>query len=143
MTRERVESLNEFGRSKLPGMMGLEILSVGPDAVTGRVPVTAPLIAGTGFLWAPVVVALADTLCAFGVSEHWPEGAQSFTTIELKTNFLGTVAEGGAIAGRAAPVHAGRTTQVWDAEITDEATGKTIALFRCTQLILYPRAEES
>jgi 1,4-dihydroxy-2-naphthoyl-CoA hydrolase len=89
-----------------------------------------------------VVVALADTLCAYGVSEHWPEGAEGFTTVELKTNFLGTVAEGGAIAGRATPVHLGRSTQVWDAVVRNEATDKSIALFRCTQMILYPRAAE-
>ena len=139
MATARARELNEFGSDRLPGLLGLEILDTGPDEITGRIPVTRPLIAGTGFLWAPVVVALADTLCAYGVSEHWPEGAQSFTTVELKINFMGTVAEGGAIAGRATPAHLGRTTQVWDAVVTDEASDKTIALFRCTQLILYPR----
>ena len=140
MATERSRSLNEFGRDRLPGLLGLEILHTGSDEITGRIPVTRPLIAGTGFLWAPVVVALADTLCAYGVSEHWPEGAESFTTLELKTNFLGTVAEGGAITGRATPAHVGRTTQVWDAVVSNEANEKAIALFRCTQLILYPRA---
>jgi len=136
--QERARHLNEFGRDRLPGMIGLEILKTGPDEITGRIPVTYPLIAGTGFLWAPVVVALADTLCAYGVSEHMPEGATSFTTVELKTNFLGTVAEGGAITGRATPVHLGRSTQVWDATVQNEANQKPIALFRCTQMILYP-----
>jgi uncharacterized protein (TIGR00369 family) len=68
------------------------------------------------------------------------EGAESFTTVELKTNFMGTVRQGGAIFGRARPVHVGRTTQVWDVEVSNEATGRTIALFRCTQMILYPRS---
>ncbi|HCK84598.1 MAG TPA: competence protein ComA, partial [Hyphomonadaceae bacterium] len=54
-----------------------------------------------------------------------------FTTIELKANFLGT-ARDGAVACEARLVHGGRTTQVWDAEAKHEATGKTIALFRCT-----------
>jgi 1,4-dihydroxy-2-naphthoyl-CoA hydrolase len=35
--------------------------------------------------------------------------------------------------------HGGRTTQVWDAVVTDADNGKPIALFRCTQMILYPR----
>jgi uncharacterized protein (TIGR00369 family) len=64
-----------------------------------------------------------------------PEGARGFTTIELKTNFLGT-ARDGAIACEATLVHGGRTTQVWDARVTDEATGKVLALFRCTQMLL-------
>jgi uncharacterized protein (TIGR00369 family) len=132
-------SLNEFGRDRLPGVLGLEILSCTPSLVTGRIPVTRALIAGTGFLWAPVVIALADTLCAYGAGRNLPPGARSFTTTELKTNFLGTVGEGGAIAGRATPAHLGRTTQVWDSVVSDESSGRSIALFRCTQLVLYPR----
>lgn len=67
-----------------------------------------------------------------------PEGAINFTTIELKTNFLGTAREG-AVVCEAALVHGGRTTQVWDAIVKEEGSGKTIALFRCTQMLLYPK----
>jgi uncharacterized protein (TIGR00369 family) len=138
MSADRVRELNEFAKHKHPGMVGIEILSCERDLVTGRCPVTAPLVAGTGFLWAPVVVTLADWLCACGMGPNLPPGA-SFTTIELKTNFLGTVREGGAISGLARPIHRGRTTQVWDVEVADEANGKIVALFRCTQMILHQR----
>jgi uncharacterized protein (TIGR00369 family) len=138
MADERVRHLNDFAKEKHPGMLGIEVLTCEPDGVTGRMPVTAPVVAGTGFLWAPVVVTLADWLCSCGTGANLPEGA-SFTTIELKTNFLGTVREGGTITGRAWPVHRGRTTQVWDVEVSDETTGKVIALFRCTQMILQAR----
>jgi len=134
---ERVQRLNEFAKHKHPGMVGVEILTAEADAVVGRLDVTSELVAGTGFLWAPVVITLADWLCAVGIGANLPAGA-SFTTIELKTNFLGTVREGGAIRGRASPAHRGRTTQVWDVEVDDEATGKVIALFRCTQMVLHP-----
>jgi 1,4-dihydroxy-2-naphthoyl-CoA hydrolase len=136
---DRVRELNDFARDRHPGLVGVEVLSLEPELVTGRLPVTRPLVAGTGFLWAPVVVTLADWLCAAGIGQHLPQGS-SFTTIEIKTNFLGTVREGGAILGKAWPVHRGRTTHVWDVEVSDEATDKTIALFRCTQMILAPRA---
>ncbi|NNL67279.1 MAG: PaaI family thioesterase [Myxococcales bacterium] len=139
MSQERVDSLNEFAREKHPGLVGVELLSCGPEEVTGRLDVRAELVAGTGFLWAPVVVTLADWLCAAGTPLHTPDGS-SFTTIEFKSNFLGTVREGGAIFGRARPVHAGRTTQVWDVEVSDEGSGRTIALFRATQMILPPRS---
>ena len=138
MSDERVAGLNDFARTKHPGLIGVEILSCEADLVTGRMPVTEPVVAGTGFLWAPVVITLADWLCSAGTGENIPEGA-SFTTIEIKTNFLGTVREGGAIFGKAWPVHRGRTTQVWDVEVSNEATGKAIALFRCTQMVLQPR----
>jgi uncharacterized protein (TIGR00369 family) len=82
------------------------------------------------------VVALADTSCGYGCVASLPEGARGFTTIELKSNFLGT-ARDGAIRCRATPAHLGRTTQVWDAVITTETDGKVIALFRCTQMVLW------
>jgi len=135
---DRVSELNAFARDRHPGIVGVDLLECGPDRVCGRLDVTAPLVAGTGFLWAPVVITLADWLCACGIGEHLPEGA-SFTTIELKTNFLGTVREGGAIRGIAHPVHTGRSTHVWDVEVADEASGRVIALFRCTQMVLQPR----
>jgi uncharacterized protein (TIGR00369 family) len=140
MSADTVGRLNEFGRDRLPGLVGLEILTCSAERVTGRIPITRPLIAGTGFVWAPVVIALADTLCAYGTGEARPKDSRSFTTVELKANFLGTVGEGGTIYGEASPAHLGRTTQVWDAVVSNEATGKRIALFRCTQLILYPAA---
>lgn len=139
MSAERVAGVNEFAREKHPGLVGVEVLRVEREEVTGRLPVTEPLVAGTGFLWAPVVVTLADWLCAVGIGENLPAGA-SFTTLEIKTNFLGTVRLGGAIRGRARPVHRGRTTQVWDVEVSDESNEKVIALFRCTQMVLQPRS---
>ena len=139
MSDERVARLNEFARPKHPGLVGVEVLSATADEAVGRLEVKAELVAGTGYLWAPVIVTLADWLCAVGIGPSLPEGA-SFTTIELKCNFLGTVREGGAIRGRAWPSHRGRTTQVWDVEVRDEATDKVIALFRCTQMVLAARS---
>ena len=136
---ERVARLNEFTRTRHPGLIGVELTRCEADVVEGRLAVTAPLVAGTGFLWAPVVITLADWLCSAGMGPNLPEGA-SFTTIELKANFLGTVREGGAIRGRAVPAHRGRTTHVWDVAVEDESNGRTIALFRCTQMVLLPRS---
>ncbi len=91
--------------------------------------------APNGYLHGGAVVALADTACGYGCVASLPEGATGFTTIELKTNFLGTVREGPVVA-EATLTHAGRTTQVWDALVIDEERGRTIAAFRCTQLLL-------
>lgn len=95
-------------------------------------------LAPNGYLHAASVVALADSACGRGVMATLPEGATSFTTIELKANFLGTALDG-AVVTQARLVHGGRTTQVWDATVARENDEKSIALFRCTQLILYPK----
>lgn len=132
------EVFNGRNRGHLPGLIGLSILSVKPEGVESRLEVRREVMAPNGFLHAASVIALADTSCGYGCVAHLPQGASGFTTIELKSNFLGTTRDG-SIYCRATPVHLGRTTQVWDAEVTVEGTGSKIALFRCTQMVLWPK----
>jgi 1,4-dihydroxy-2-naphthoyl-CoA hydrolase len=127
-----------FGDGYLPGLIGIEFLDVAQGRVTSRLPIRRDHLAPNGYLHAATVVALADSSCGYGTVASFPDGVRGFTTVELKTNFLGTVLEG-AIACEATLAHGGRTTQVWDARVTDEATGRAIALFRCTQLLLHAR----
>ncbi len=95
-------------------------------------------MAPNGYLHAATVVALADTSCGYACRLSLPEGSTGFTTIELKTNFIGTATEG-AIACEGRLVHGGRSTQIWDATVSNEADGRPLAVFRCTQLVLWPR----
>jgi uncharacterized protein (TIGR00369 family) len=125
-----------FGDGYLPGLVGVEIVTVTRELVMSRLAVRREVMAPNGFLHAATVIALADTSCGYGCVAALPEGAKGFTTVELKSNFLGTAREG-TIACRATPVHLGRTTQVWDAVVTHESTGGKIALFRCTQMVLW------
>jgi uncharacterized protein (TIGR00369 family) len=129
---------NAFGTGFLPGLLGIEFTAVARGQVTARLALRPDHLAGNGYLHAATVVALADTACGYGTLASLPEGAANFTTVELKANFLGTAREG-AIACEATMVHGGRTTQVWDARVRDEGTGRVIALFRCTQLVLAAR----
>ena len=132
------EYFNGRSAGHLPGLVGLTILSVGPEGIESRLDVRKDLMAPNGFLHAATVIALADTSCGYACVANLPQGASSFTTIELKANFLGTTREG-AIYCRATPAHLGRTTQVWDAVVTIEGTDKKLALFRCTQMVLWPK----
>ena len=132
------EAFNARSGGYLPGLVGLSIVSVAPEALESRLDIRRELLAPNGFLHAATVITLADTSCGYGCVTHLPAGASGFTTIELKANFLGTALEG-ALHCRATPVHLGRTTQVWDAEVRVEATGARIALFRCTQMVLWPK----
>ena len=128
----------EFFGPLVPGQLGCVFDHSAKDLVVGHIDVTRNLIAGTGFLFAPALVALADTCAAIGCGNNVPEGA-SFTTIELKTNFLSSARPEERVTCRCEPVHLGRQTQVWDATITNETAGRRMALFRCTQLVLPAR----
>ena len=130
---------NERGSEYLPGYLGIEITRLAQDSLSSRMPVRKLHFAPNDFLHAASIVALADTTCGYATLAHLPAGAQSFTTIELKSNHLGTVRDG-SIACVATAQHLGRNTQVWDAVVTDEASGRKIALFRCTQMILWPKS---
>jgi 1,4-dihydroxy-2-naphthoyl-CoA hydrolase len=138
MPDDRVASFNEFFRDKVPGMFGCEVTEISSEGAQGRLTVTEALIAGTGFLFAPVVMGMADFPCAAAIGPHLPDGA-SFTTLEVKTNFVSSARKGDVVTAAAQPVHIGRTTQVWDATVTNATTGRLMALFRNTQLVLLPR----
>lgn len=134
MTRDTPDFV-ELGRGRLPGLLGIEVDSIEAGQVSMHLVLRDELLAPNGYLHAGTVVALADSACGYGCIASLPGGATGFTTIELKTNFLGTALKGTLLC-EAKRVHGGRTTQVWDATVTDES-GKTLALFRCTQLLLY------
>jgi 1,4-dihydroxy-2-naphthoyl-CoA hydrolase len=130
--------LNQRGAHNLPGHLGIVITHVSADEIRAEMPVITALMAPNGFLHAGSVVTLADTAAGYGCVALMPAGASGFTTVELKSNHLGTALDG-TVEVRATPVHLGRTTQVWDSIVKHRETGKTIALFRCTQMILYPK----
>jgi uncharacterized protein (TIGR00369 family) len=130
-----LQQLTEAGASLLPGTMGIEFTKAGQGRMRARMEVVDRHLAPNGFIHAAAVVALADSACGYGCFLNLPDGAYGFTTIELKTNFLSTVQSGAPIECEAQMQHGGRTTQVWDATVTGP-DGKTVALFRCTQLVL-------
>jgi 1,4-dihydroxy-2-naphthoyl-CoA hydrolase len=127
-------SFERTAAGTLPGLLGIDAVSVDEGRVVLVLPLRDELLAPNGYLHAGTIVALADTACGYGCMASLPDRASGFTTIELKTNFLGTASHG-TLECVASLVHGGRTTQVWDATV--RSGEKTIAVFRCTQLVLY------
>jgi uncharacterized protein (TIGR00369 family) len=128
-------TLNALSPGRFPGLIGFEVTEVERGMVRARLEVHEQLLAPNGYLHAAVVIGLVDTACGYGCRTCLPEDATGFTTIELKTNFLGTLTTG-VIACEARLVHGGRTTQVWDARAYRASDDAAVALFRCTQLVL-------
>ena len=133
------EDFRKRGDGHLPGLLGMRVVACAEGLFEMELTLREEVLAPNGYLHAATVIGLADTASGYGCLAHLPEGAVNFTTIELKSNFLGT-AQAATIACIARPVHLGRNTQVWDAPVTHRETGRTIALFRCTQMVLWPKA---
>lgn len=131
------EELNAKRPGTLFEVLGIEVVGVQDGRVELHMPVQAEHKAPNHYLHAGAIVSLADSACGMGCYAHLPEGAEAFTTVELKSNLLGTATEG-ELTCIAEPLHLGRTTQVWDAEVIHVQTQRTIARFRCTQMILWP-----
>jgi len=134
-----LDKLNGRAAGRLPGLFGFEVTSFEQGRLDARITIRPEFLAPNGYLHAATVVALADTACGYGCIAHLPSGAENFTTVELNTNFLGT-ARDGVLTCSARAAHLGNTTQVWDAVVSRAVDSREIALFRCTQMILWPRA---
>jgi 1,4-dihydroxy-2-naphthoyl-CoA hydrolase len=134
-----LESMQDRGVGKLPGLLGIKLLTIEEGLLVAEIKIEPHHHAPNGFLHAGTVVTLADTMCGYGCVSHLPEGAKGFTTVELKSNHLATALDG-TIYVEARPLHLGRSTQLWDAVVRHRETAKTIALFRCTQMVLWPTA---
>jgi 1,4-dihydroxy-2-naphthoyl-CoA hydrolase len=128
---------NQLGREHFPGLVGVEITGVEQGALQAELAVREELFAPNGFLHAGAVITLADTAAGYATVAHLPEGASGFTTLELKANFV-RAARDGVLRCEARAVHLGRSTQVWDATVRGDGDERPVALFRCTQLVLYP-----
>ena len=130
-----LSQLQELGSSGFPGLLGIKFEQAGDGFIRAHLALEEKHMAPNGYLHAGTVVGFADSACGYGCILNLPEGATGFTTVELKTNFLRSAQPGVSIVADATLVHGGRTTQLWDATVTDP-DGRKMALFRATQLIL-------
>lgn len=131
-----VTSFNEISKGHFPEFMGINILAVNDRSIKAEMPIQSSFLAPNKFLHAGSIVTFADTVAGYSTILNLPEGAKSFTTIELKSNFLRTLKEG-VLECESEAEHLGRTTQIWRIKVLDQATKKVLAIFSCTQMILY------
>jgi uncharacterized protein (TIGR00369 family) len=127
------QRLHDEPDQHLPRLLGIELDHVSAQRVVAGLAIRPELLAPNGYLHAATLVALADTACGYGTLASVADAGRSFTTVELKANFLATAREGRLVC-HARIRHAGGSSQVWDAEVS--CRGRMLALFRCTQLVL-------
>jgi uncharacterized protein (TIGR00369 family) len=115
-------------------LMGVEIVERTKERVRGRLTVREDLCTAGGILHGGAYMAFADALGAIGGVMNLPPGART-TTLESKTNFLGSAAVGTVVEGEATPLHVGRRSSVWQTRVTSE-TGKLLCLVIQTQMTI-------
>lgn len=138
MLRNNVDTdyFNRLSKGHFPGLLGIEVTHLSEGELHGEIQIKPEFFAPNGFLHAGSIVTFADTLAGYATVAHLPEKGKSFTTLELKSNFIGA-AKQGTLKGICKTEHTGKTTQIWRVEVSEMETSKKIALFSCTQLILY------
>jgi len=130
------EYFNNLSKGYFPGLLGIKVIHVEEGKMTGEMSVKKELFAPNGFLHAGSIVTFADSIAGYSCISHLPVKGKSFTTLELKSNFTRAIREG-TLKCECIAEHLGRTTQVWRVNVSALESGKQLALFTCTQLILY------
>ncbi|MDH1702892.1 hotdog fold thioesterase [Comamonas terrigena] len=131
-----LEEMNARNESCAVGHLGIEITEKGDDYLVGRVPVDARTKQPFGLLHGGVSVVLAETLGSVGAFNACPEGHMA-VGLDINANHL-RPATSGWVTGTARPVHIGRTTQVWQIDMVNEA-GELTCVSRITMAILPPK----
>ncbi|HWA61756.1 MAG TPA: PaaI family thioesterase [Caulobacteraceae bacterium] len=115
-------------------LMGVEIVTREKDRIVGTLTVREDLCTAGGILHGGAYMAFADSLGALGAAINLRPNTGT-TTLESKTNFLGSAKVGQTITGEASPLHIGRRSSVWQTRITN-ADGRLLALVTQTQMVL-------
>lgn len=129
--------MSEHIRKHIPfaGVLGIDVTLSEKDRIEARMLVRPDMCNPVRVLHGGAIMSFADTLGAMGASMNLPEGAAGTTTLESKTNFIGSAREGETVVAVCTPIHIGRRTSIWQTKITSEA-GKTVALVTQTQMVL-------
>ena len=137
--QELSRALEQLGAPRLPGLLGIELLEITEGASSMRMEIGERHLASNGYLHAASVVALADTTAGYGCVANLPRRRHRVHHDRAQVESPGHPIGWEPSSPRGPWSTAGETTQVWDVVVTAEETAKKIALFRCTQMILYPR----
>jgi uncharacterized protein (TIGR00369 family) len=134
---DQPSALTDFYRSGLPGWLGIELVSVAPGAIEGRMALRDDhLQTAGGILHGGTVIAFADSLAGWGCLASLPEETTGFVTGELKANMVASTRLPDVLTGVGILVHGGRTTQVWDVTVARGSDARPLAHFRCTQHLI-------
>ena len=127
-----VELLHAPEKKMASNYVGIEITEIGDDFVRGRMPVDERTRQPFGILHGGMSVVLAESLGSLGA---YYAAAEGYTAVglDINANHIRAVTEGW-VTGTARPLHIGRSTQVWQIDIVNEA-GDLVCISRLTMAV--------
>lgn len=129
-TKPTVEAINTMGNESMSTQLGIEIMEIGDDFLSARMPVNSKTTQPYGILHGGASCVLAETLGSIGGAFCVDINTQIVVGLEINANHLRS-AKDGYVTGTARPIHIGRTTQVWDIRITNDR-GDLVCISRLT-----------
>jgi len=130
-----LEMLEGLRNANMGTHIGLEFVDVGPDYIKATMPVDQRTTQPFGILHGGANCVLSETLGSVAAWITINPDTHRAVGFEINCNHFRAVTEGHVI-GTCKPLHTGRRTQVWQTDITEEATGKRVAISRLTVAII-------
>ena len=126
--------LNAAGKDTLVTHLGIEIIEIGADFLLAKMPVDHRTTQPMGLLHGGASVVLSETLGSLGASLLIDKSAEFPVGLEINANHIKSV-KSGYVFGKARPIHVGRSTQIWQTDIRNEA-GKLVCTSKLTVAII-------
>ncbi|QCR21499.1 hotdog fold thioesterase [Pontibacter sp. SGAir0037] len=129
-----LEQVNEWRKNTMMEHLGIEITEIGDKYLCGKMPVDHRTHQPMGLLHGGASVALAETLASLGAALQVDLATKACVGLEINANHVRGVREGW-VYGKSSAVHVGRTTQIWETVISNEA-GDLVCLSRMTVAVI-------
>lgn len=133
-TQEQIDALRPEMQDSMMGILGIELCPSTDDTVRGTMPVTRATSRPPGILNGGASLALAETLAGYGSYSILGSHTGAFG-IQVSANHISVARMGDRIVGVARPVHIGRSTHIWQVDITSEATGRLVSSIRVVNFV--------
>jgi 1,4-dihydroxy-2-naphthoyl-CoA hydrolase len=134
LSKPSLDQLNETGKGNMVSHLGIVFTAIGDDFIEATMPVDSRTKQPIGLLHGGANVVLAETLGSIAASLTINKEKQAVVGLEINANHLKSVREG-IVKGTAKPIHLGKSTQVWEIKIVNEAN-RLCCISRLTIAIL-------
>jgi 1,4-dihydroxy-2-naphthoyl-CoA hydrolase len=129
-----LQQLEEWNVNTAAARLGIEFTEIGDDWLTARMPVDSRTVQPFGILHGGASVLLAETIGSCAANYCVDEDKAYCVGLDINANHMRAATQGW-VTGTARPYHIGRSTQVWEIRIVDDA-GRMVCISRLTMAVV-------